>query len=125
MSLSQMPFNLFDVVLVAVLLVGVLRGRKHGMSEELMGLLKWIVIVVACAFVYEPGGAWLAQSCPFSLLWSYIFVYAGGVLAILGLFALVRNHLGGKLIGSDIFGRSEYYLGMGSGFLRFGCMLIV
>ena len=32
--------------------------------------------------------------------------------------------MGGKLLGSDIFGRSEYYLGMGSGLLRFSCMLL-
>ena len=43
---------------------------------------------------------------------------------ILGIFALLKNQLGGKLVGSDIFGRSEYYLGMGSGFVRFGCMTV-
>jgi len=32
--------------------------------------------------------------------------------------------LGGKLIGSDVFGKSEYYLGMPAGMLRFICMLI-
>jgi hypothetical protein len=28
------------------------------------------------------------------------------------------------LTGSDIFGRGEYFLGMGSGMLRFGCILL-
>ena len=32
---------------------------------------------------------------------------------------------GGKLLGSDAFGRTEYYLGMASGLVRFGCMLLV
>jgi hypothetical protein len=124
MNLSQMPFNAFDVVLVAVLLMGLLRGRKHGMSEELMSVIKWLIIVVGCAWMYGPAGGWLAQSTPFSLLWSYIFVYAGGAMVILGLFALVKHQIGGKLLGSDIFGRGEYYLGMGSGLVRFACMLV-
>jgi len=124
MTFDQLPVNAFDLILVAVLALGLVRGRKHGMSEELMLLLKWLTIVVACAYVYEPAGAWLARSTPFSLLTSYIFVYLGSVLLILALFALVKHQIGGKLIGSDIFGRSEYYLGMTSGLVRFACILL-
>ncbi len=125
MSLNQLPFNLFDVVLLAVLTVGVLSGRKHGMSEELTSLLKWLAVLFGAALLYQPIGTWLAQSSPFSLLSSFMFVYAGSVLLILALFALFKHQLGGKLVGSDIFGRSEYYLGMGSGLLRCGCILLV
>jgi len=32
--------------------------------------------------------------------------------------------LDGKLLGSDVFGRSEYYLGMGAGLVRFSCVLL-
>ena len=45
-------------------------------------------------------------------------------LVILGLFALVNKALGGKLIGSDLFGVAEYYLGMGSGLVRFSCIAL-
>ena len=44
---------------------------------------------------------------------------------ILLVFALIKRAFGGKLLGSDVFGRAEYYLGMGSGLVRFGCMLLV
>jgi uncharacterized membrane protein required for colicin V production len=124
MNLNQMPFNVFDVILAAVLLAGVLRGRKHGMSEELMGMIKWLLIVVCCGWFYQPAGQWLATFASFSLLWSYIFVYVVGAALILAFFALIKHQIGGKLIGSDIFGKSEYYLGMGSGLVRFACMLI-
>lgn len=124
LSLNQMPFNAFDVAFVGILICGIYRGRKHGMSEELMSLLKWVAIVIACAICYEPLGIRVAQSTPFSLLFSFMFVYACGALVILGVFALLKNQLGGKLVGSDIFGRSEYYLGMGSGFVRFACMTV-
>jgi len=122
---NKLPVNLFDVVLLVVLVLGILRGRKHGMSEELMSLLKWLAVLISCAFLYEPAGAWLANSSPFSLLASFLIVYITVALLILGLFALVKHRLGGKLIGSDIFGRSEYYLGMGSGMVRFACILLV
>src|SRR6266851_3479980 len=45
MNLDKLPVNAFDIVLVAVLVAGVLRGRKHGMSEELLGLIKWLAIL--------------------------------------------------------------------------------
>src|SRR5271169_5080955 len=124
MNLNSLPVNLFDVIVLAVLALGVFRGRKHGMSEELMNLVKWLEVIVGCALLYNPVGHWLAQSSPFSLLASFLFVYAIGAMVILGVFAFFQHALGGKLVGSDIFGRSEYYLGMGSGVVRCGCMLL-
>ncbi len=124
MSLNELPVNVFDVILLAVLTAGVLRGRKHGMSEELMSLIKWLTVLFACALLYQPMGTWLAQSSPFSLLTSFMFVYTGIALAVLALFAVFKHQLGGKLVGSDVFGRSEYYLGMGSGFVRGACILL-
>ncbi len=124
MNLHRLPVNIFDCIFVAVLVLGLYRGRRHGMSEELMSLVKWLLIVVGCAFVYQPAGQWLAHSSPFSLLSSYMFVYATGVLLILAIFGLTRHYLGDKLVGSDVFGKSEYYLGMGAGLVRFGCILI-
>jgi uncharacterized membrane protein required for colicin V production len=124
MNLNSLPGNLFDIIVIAVLGLGLMRGRKHGMSEELMSLMKWLAVVICCGLIYDPVGHWMAQSSPFSLLASFLFVYAGAALVILGLFATFRHYLGGKLVGSDIFGRSEYYLGMGSGLVRFSCMLV-
>jgi len=124
MDFNKMPFNVFDVALLVILVLGILRGRKHGMSEELMSLIKWLAIVIGCAFVYLPAGTWLAQASPFSLLASFMMVYITVALLILGAFALVKHRLGDKLVGSDIFGRSEYYLGMVSGLVRFSCILL-
>jgi len=124
MSPDKLPVNLFDFALLALLIVGVLRGRKHGMSEELLGLLKWVAILVVCALVYEPLGKVFAGST-FSLVSSYVMAYVAAALVVLTLFAGIKRGLGGKLLGSDIFGKAEYYLGMGSGLVRFICMLLV
>jgi uncharacterized membrane protein required for colicin V production len=124
MSLDKLPINVFDFALIVVLVAGVTRGRKHGMSEELMSLIKWLAVLFGCAVVYEPLGKWFAQETPFSLLSSYLMVYVGVALLILGSFALAKHSLGGKLLGSDIFGRAEYYLGMGAGLVRYSCILL-
>jgi uncharacterized membrane protein required for colicin V production len=124
MNLKDLPFNWFDVVVLAVIITGVVRGRKLGMSEELMNVIKWITVLVGCSFAYAPLGQFLADSSPLSLLACYLIVYAVVAVVILSLFALVKHSIGGKLIGSDIFGQAEYYLGMGSGMVRFVCILL-
>jgi hypothetical protein len=60
----------------------------------------------------------------FSRLTCYLIAYLGGAVVIFLLFMGIKRLFSGKLLGSDIFGRTEYYLGMGSGLVRFGCMLL-
>ncbi len=125
MSLDKLPVGVFDVILIAVLVLGLMRGRKHGMSEELLQVLEWVCVVVACTFLYEPIGKMLEQSSPLSLLTCYVVVYIVCMLVMLGLFAMIKRSIGGKLLGSDIFGGAEYYLGMASGMIKFACILMV
>jgi uncharacterized membrane protein required for colicin V production len=125
MSLDQLPFNLFDALLVAVLLAGIARGRKHGMSEELLSLVQWLAILVVGAAIYEPAGQIIGQfTNMFGRLSCYLLAYVGGALLVLLVFAGIKRLMGGKLLGSDIFGRSEYYLGMASGLVRCTCILL-
>jgi hypothetical protein len=126
MNLDQLPINLFDFVVIVVLGMGIAKGRKRGMSEELLSLLTWLAILFGCAAVYEPGGQMVAQfTSMFGRLACYLVAYVGGALLVMLLFAGIKRGLGGKLLGSDIFGRAEYYLGMGAGLVRFSCVLLV
>ena len=125
MSLDQLPFNFFDAILVAVLLAGISRGRKHGMSEELLSLLQWLTVLFVCATIYEQVGTMIGQfTSVFGKLSCYLLAYVGVGLVVLLVFAGIKRALGGKLLGSDIFGRSEYYLGMASGLARGTCVLL-
>jgi uncharacterized membrane protein required for colicin V production len=125
MSLLNLPIRLFDVLLVAVLVAGVLSGRQHGMSAELLDLAKWLAVLFGSAAVYEALGRQLARCTPvFGLLSCYLLAYLGAALLIFILFALLKRAVGGKLLGSDIFGRGEYYLGMVSGMARYSCVLL-
>jgi uncharacterized membrane protein required for colicin V production len=125
MSLDKLPINAFDLLLAGVLVAGIFRGRKQGMSEEFLSLVKWLMIVAVGAFAYRPVGQFLADSSKlFSLLTCYLIAYVALSLSLVSFFALLKRSIGGKLLGSDIFGSAEYYLGMGSGLIRFGCILI-
>jgi uncharacterized membrane protein required for colicin V production len=124
-SLDQLPINPFDLVVILVLAAGIFRGRKHGMSEELLSLLKWLAILLGCAVLYQPGAELITQyTSMFSRLTCYLMAYVGGALVIFLVFLGIKRVFSGKLLGSDIFGRTEYYLGMGSGLVRLSCMLL-
>ena len=121
----KMPVNWFDILLVGVIVFGLVRGRKRGMSEELITFLMWIVILFGCAFTYTFVGSMLSQtSAAFSLLSSYLMAYIAMALLISAIFMYLKKGLGGKLVGSDVFGRGEFYLGMGAGMVRFVCVLL-
>ena len=124
MSLDKLPFNWFDLMLVVVLALGIYRGRKHGMSEELMSLIKWVVLVLACALIYQPLGNAISTGPAFGQLGGYLIAYAAVALVVAAGFAGLKRAVGGKLLGSDVFGRSEFYLGMVAGLVRFACILI-
>lgn len=123
--MGTMPFNWFDLLVVAILIVGALRGRKRGMSQELIPLLKWIAIVLVCGFCYKPLAEFISSfTTMFSEWLAVVVAYLGLAFVVFVLFSAISRSLGGKIIGSDVFGGAEYYLGIGAGILRWACMLI-
>src|SRR5438093_6856116 len=100
MNMDGLPFNAFDVFLVVILVAGVFKGRKRGMSAELMSLLKWLTILFVCAVAYEPVASLFGQTTTvFSKLACYIMAYVGAALVVALFFAGLNRHFGGKLIG--------------------------
>src|ERR1051325_789264 len=125
MKWNDLPFNWFDFFLVLWLTMGIFRGRKRGMSAEVMTFVQWVAIVAVCALAYQVAGRWLAQTVTaFTVLSANVTAYLviAGLVALV--FVLLKRSIGGKLIGSDAFGKSEYYLGMPAGMVRFACILI-
>ena len=49
-----------DLLTLALVIAGVCRGRKRGMSEELLDLIKWLLTVVIAGRLYQPLGRVLA-----------------------------------------------------------------
>ena len=125
MKLNTLPINWFDLFLLLWLVIGVLRGRKLGLSSELLTFLQWATIVIVSAVAYQPIGDLLGQSSKvISRLWTYVIGYLLAAALVTLAFGLIKRVFGGKLIGSDTFGSWEYYLGMPAGMLRFLCMLL-
>jgi len=114
----------FDIAILLVLALGLQRGRKHGMSEEVMLVIKWITIIVVGAFTYNILGDVIADSTVFTRLTAYLMAYIGTALFITVVFLGIKKMAHGKLIGSDVFGSGEYYLGMMAGVVRYACILI-
>src|SRR5262245_40839104 len=120
-----MSWSWFDFVVLVVLGIGVFQGRKRGMSEELLGLLEWLAIVVLSALAYRPLGRMIAISADMTLLMAYTSAYLLSVIIIKFLFSRIRKMVGEKLVGSDLFGGAEFYLGMLAGTVRCSCVLLV
>jgi uncharacterized membrane protein required for colicin V production len=123
--MANFQFNWFDVVVLGVLVAGAFRGRRRGMSQELIPLIKWLTLVLVCGFCYRPVAGIMAEYAKvFSMLTASITAYLTLALVIAIIFAVISRQLGGKIIGSDAFGKSEYYLGIVSGMVRFACLLV-
>lgn len=120
----NLPFNWFDVALPIVLILGIQRGRKHGMSEELLLVIKWLAIVIVGGLFYQTIGDAIADSTVFTHLAAYRLAYFGIAILIGSAFLGLTKLAHGKLVGSDIFGSGEYYLGMAAGLVRYACIAI-
>jgi uncharacterized membrane protein required for colicin V production len=115
----------FDLILALILLIGVMVGRKRGMSEEILDVTKWLAIVFACAFLYQPVSNLLGGAIGLPIFWSDILSYLLIAVLIMFLFKSVKRAVGEKLVEGDTFGRFEYYLGMLAGAVRFFCVTLV
>src|SRR5437016_6066293 len=106
--MANPPFNLFDVLLVVVLVAGIVHGRKHGVTLELLSMAKWLTLLLICAVAYGPAGSLISSAGIFDLLSCYLFAYLGLALVVLLLFSILERRWVPKLTCSDIFGRGEY-----------------
>jgi uncharacterized membrane protein required for colicin V production len=118
-------FGWFDIAVVAILGFGLYRGRRNGMSKELLPVLKWLIIVVVCGLAYQPIGAIIAKYTGMTKMWSNLMAYFVLMILIMIPFDLLKRHFAEKLAMTDSFKSSEYYLGMMAGTIRFGCILLV
>jgi uncharacterized membrane protein required for colicin V production len=121
---TNLPLNWFDALVVLVLGFGLFRGRKNGMSKEILPLSQWLAVVLVSGFLYSMVAQLLTTMVTVDALTSYLLGYVILALALFGIFSVVKRPLGLRLFGSNLFGGAEYYLGMLSGLIRFSCILL-
>ncbi len=117
-------YNWFDLVAMAILIVGFFVGRKRGMSLELLTVLQWVSIVFVAALACDPFGRMMSDYSGLNPTLTYITAYLLTAIGIKVLFVLIRRMTGEKLVTRAVFGNLEYYLGMGAGVVRFACILL-
>jgi uncharacterized membrane protein required for colicin V production len=117
-------YNWFDLVAVALLVVGFFVGRKRGMSLEMLSMFQWLAIVFVGALACDPFGRMMAEFSGLNPTLTYITAYLLTAIGIKVFFVLIRRMTGEKLVSKSVFGNLEYYLGMGAGVVRFACILM-
>jgi uncharacterized membrane protein required for colicin V production len=124
LALDNLPVNWFDAVVVGMLIIGLFLGRKHGMSKEVLPLLKWVSLVVVCGLFYPMAAQLLTNAAGMRKFPSYICGYLLLAFVIWIVFLIFKRLLSYRTSEDNLFGSGEYYLGMLSGMIRFACMLL-
>jgi uncharacterized membrane protein required for colicin V production len=122
--LKNLNVSVFDGFLAVFLAVGLLRGRKRGISEEFLDVIQWVAIVVGAALAYPGIGGLLINYAKFPPFLANVLAYIVAAVLIVFLFKNLKRGVGEKLVQGDVFGRFEFYLGMAAGFLRFFCIAL-
>jgi uncharacterized membrane protein required for colicin V production len=113
-----------DFITLIIVLIGVVRGRKRGLSEEILDTIQWVLIVVTGALLYKSLSKALNYKPIFSTLTYYILSYLLIAMFIKIIFVLFKRKFGQKIVESDMFGRFEFYGGMAAGVVRFSCIYL-
>jgi uncharacterized membrane protein required for colicin V production len=124
MNFGKTQLNWFDLLVLGLVAFGIWRGRKRGMSEEVLDVLQWLCIVVVGALAYKALGQIIASAMRFPPMYANLTGYACIAVIIKLVFTALKRAAGEKLVQSDAFGRLEYYLGMVAGVVRLCCILV-
>lgn len=127
-------FNWFDVALVGLLIFAFWRGRRRGMTKELLPTLQWLAILLVAGFGHIFLANWYEQHGLVQRVFGNHFNertaallsgYLSIGLIIVAVFAALRRKFNSKLEGSNFFGGNEYYWGVAAGLVRHACRVLV
>jgi uncharacterized membrane protein required for colicin V production len=121
---SGIPINWFDVAILVVIISGLYRGRRNGMSREILPFFQWLALMLVCGLGYEAVSP-AFTNLGFNKFQSNVAGYLALFVVVLIPFIFLRRIFREKIGGSDAFKGSEYYLGMVAGMIRYFCILIV
>ena len=131
---AHFAFNWFDMAVVLVLAFGFWRGRKRGMTKELLPTAQWLTILLGAGLGHIFVADWLTQQGIVKYCFGNNFKertaalmsgYAIIALAAYIVFTVLKRKFNPKLEGSSFFGGNEYYWGVPAGMLRYACLLLV
>ena len=113
-----------DLIALALLVMALLRGKQRGMSEELLPLLKWLVILILGSQAYEIVGQLVHDVSGIDLAYCRVGFYLLQALVVSWAFNALKHAVGDKILTADAFGKSEFVLGMLGCALKYTCILL-
>jgi len=125
LTTGRLPFNWFDVLLVGLLVIGFFRGRKHGMTREILPLSKWVAVALVGGLCYPAVAPLIVNTVRAGKTASFVGGYLLLAFVIIVVFVILNKLFVHRMEDKGYFGGGEYYLGMISGTVRFFCMLLV
>jgi len=123
LSLDKLPVNWFDAAVLLVLSLGLFRGRKNGMTKEVLRMLQWLTLVILCGLFYQTAAQFLVNTAGWTDSTSRVAGYLILAFLVWLVFLVLKKIFAPRLTGSNFFGSGEYYMGMMSGMIRFACIL--
>ena len=117
--------NFFDAIVLVMLIIGMVRGKVRGISQELFDVCKWLLFIVVTPLCYKFLGDFVAKNTPIPLVIDYVGCYLFIVVVVHSIFNMIKDKMGEKIFKSDLFGRGEYPLGMLAGAVRYAAMTLV
>jgi uncharacterized membrane protein required for colicin V production len=124
MASNGLPFNWFDVAVIVILAFGFFRGRKNGMSREMLPALQWVALVLVCGLGYALVARLFRNATSLNQLTSDVLAYFLLACVIWVLTSIPKHKFADRLAVSNFFGGSEFYLGMLVGIVRYACILL-
>jgi len=131
---QHFAFNWFDVALVLVLAFGFWRGRKRGMTKELLPSLQWLSIMLCAGLGHPYLADWYQKTGIIRQVFGSHFnehtaalmsAYLTITFVLFVIFVMLKRKFNPKLEGSNLFGSNEYYWGVVAGLVRYICLLLV
>lgn len=123
MNFGDYQLGWFDVLVVALIVVGFYRGRKRGMSEEFPLLIQWVVILTGGAFLYKPAGELVSDLTGMGKLFWFVMFYLLWAITVKTIITWIVRAKGDKVNLADTFGKAEYPLGVVAGMIRFALVI--
>jgi uncharacterized membrane protein required for colicin V production len=124
LSPDKLPVGWFDFVFAALLVFGLFRGRKNGLTKELIPTLRWIAVVLAAGLGYKFAGQIFYNFSGMGRVSSDCLGYVAVAFLVCMVFIPVDGLFKTRLEGSNLFGGSEYYLGALFGLIRSSCIIL-